>query len=291
MAIVITDDKNYTAIAEAIRATSFGELEETMLPSEMADNISQVAEMSFNIGYSDGEMTGYEEGFDEGVSEGRLFGIEEGTQAEHDRFWEAYQENGNRTDYGCAFAGLGWNDETFKPKYDIRPVINGGATHIFRKAKIKNLSELLEERGVVLDLSQCVGDVSEPFSNCTSLTHVPTIDLSSASKLTHGFSYSTALVSIEKLIVHEGLTYGYPVQGCTALVDLIVEGVIGQNGFSVQQSPKLSKTSIESIINALSTTTSGLSITLSKTAINAAFTDEEWATLANTRSNWTINLV
>ena len=62
----------------------------------------------------------------------------------------------------------------------------------------------------------------------------------------------------------------------------------------------LSKASITSIINALSSTTSGLTVTLSKTAVNTAFetesggadgsTSQEWLALATTKSNWTISL-
>ena len=38
---------------------------------------------------------------------------------------------------------------------------------------------------------------------------------------------------------------------CTALEDLVIEGVIGNNGFSVQWSTKLSHDSLMSIMNAL----------------------------------------
>lgn len=64
---------------------------------------------------------------------------------------------------------------------------------------------------------------------------------------------------------------------------------------------KLSKPSITSIINCLSTTTSGLTVTLSKTAVNNAFetsegvadgsTSQEWLNLVATKTNWTISLV
>jgi hypothetical protein len=53
---------------------------------------------------------------------------------------------------------------------------------------------------------------------------------------------------------------------------------------------KLTKASITSIINGLSADTSELTVTLSKTAVNTAFTDEEWATLIATKPNWTISL-
>ena len=68
---------------------------------------------------------------------------------------------------------------------------------------------------------------------------------------------------------------------------------------NMQWSP-LSKDSIISIINALSTATSDLPITLSITAVNNAFetspgaadgsTSEEWTALIATKPNWTISL-
>jgi hypothetical protein len=77
------------------------------------------------------------------------------------------------------------------------------------------------------------------------------------------------------------------------LKNLTIEGTIGQNGFSVVDCKELSKASIISIINALSTTTSGLTVTLSKTAVVNAFgseTSAEWVTLKNEKSNWTVAL-
>ena len=52
--------------------------------------------------------------------------FDEGKQAEYDRFWDAYQENGNRTDYRNAFVGYFWNKETLRPKYTCK-VVDGGS--------------------------------------------------------------------------------------------------------------------------------------------------------------------
>jgi hypothetical protein len=50
-------------------------------------------------------------------------GIAEGRTQEWSDFWDAFQNNGNRRDYGNAFGGLskytGWNDTTYDPKYPI----------------------------------------------------------------------------------------------------------------------------------------------------------------------------
>ena len=81
-----------------------------------------------------------------------------------------------------------------------------------------------------------------------------------------------------------------------------VEGsVIGKNGFDVQYSTSLTRQSIENIIAALSTTTSGLTVTISKAAVNTAFetatdaadgaSSQAWNDLIATRANWTISLI
>ena len=90
-------------------------------------------------------------------------------------------------------------------------------------------------------------------------------------------------------------------QNLKALEDLTVTGVIGGDGFNVQWSTLLSKASITSIINALSSTTTGLTVTLSLAAVNKAFetstganngsTSTAWTTLIATKTNWTISLV
>lgn len=50
-------------------------------------------------------------------------GVEEvyeaGQQSEYDRFWDSFQQNGNRTIYKLAFAGAGWTNDTLKIKYPI----------------------------------------------------------------------------------------------------------------------------------------------------------------------------
>jgi hypothetical protein len=105
----------------------------------------------------------------------------------------------------------------------------------------------------------------------------------------------------QPLLVDENTKHGGGFESLYGLKEVRFNGTIGQNGLNFQWSTKLSKASIESVITALSPNTSGLSVTLSKTAVNAAFetsvgakdgsASAEWATLIATKQNWTINLV
>jgi hypothetical protein len=77
---------------------------------------------------------------------------EAGQKSEYDRFWDSYQYNGGAIYYPYSFAGFGWRDETFKPKYNVAPV--GYAEGMFRQMRITNLKRCLEKANVTLDLSK-----------------------------------------------------------------------------------------------------------------------------------------
>jgi hypothetical protein len=214
-----------------------------------------------------------------------------GKKARYDEFWDALQQNGNRTTYYYAF--VFWGDECFYPKYDIRPT--GWAASIFSSMSIVNFKQRLIDCDVTFDFSKATSGTGI-FSDCKYNIALPTISTISSSDLGTLFYNNNALIEIEKLVLKNdgSQVFNNTFQYCNALENLTIEGVIGQNGFDVRYSKKLSKASITSVINALSTTTSGLTVTLSKTAVETAFgstTSEEWLALVATKSNWTISLV
>lgn len=218
-----------------------------------------------------------------------LYGTDTGGKSYYDEFWDAYQDNGNRTNYNTAFAGHGWTDETFKPTYDIKPT---SANRLFSHTAITDLKAALEKAGVIFDLSK-VTSATYPFEYC-SLTHIPEINTTSLSDLQYFIYSAIDLVTVDKVILKNDGSQTFGEQSFGALLNLEeirFEGVIGKNGFNMNRSTKLSKASIENIINHLSTTTSGLTVTLSKAAVNTAFTTEEWNALIATKTNWTISLV
>ncbi len=238
--------------------------------------------------------------------DGMAVGVDEvflaGEKKGHDRFWDSYQDNGSREDYSTAFAGEGWTEDLFKPKYDMRPY---SSYMMFRDSRIStDLPKLLERLGVVLDFSQAQN--TQYLFYMSRFTHIGVVDFSGATNtvpMEMSFGNCAELVTIDKIIIGTGKsgqfsnTFNY----CAALKNVTFEGLIIHNGLSLQWSTRLSRASIESVVNALSATTSGLSMTFSKTAVNTAFettggasdgsSSAEWAGLANTKSNWTINLI
>ena len=223
----------------------------------------------------------YDAGYEKGLGD-----VE---QAKYDAFWDFYQNNGNRRSYVHAFRGgdntttVQWNDTTFKPKYNI--VVTGSAANMFANSNITDLKGILEERGLILDLSGS-DHVSQIFM-WSKITRLPVIDLSLASEI--HFYYAYCLKSVDKVVLNQNGSQTHYFQGCGALEDITFEGVIGQN-LGMGECKKLKKASIENIFSVLSTTATGKTATFSKTAKEAAFTDAEWDALKATKPNWTVAL-
>lgn len=205
----------------------------------------------------------YDNGYWAGVAWGEVKGIEQGEKKEQDRFWDAYQENGNRTDYDHAFTGSAWTDETYgKIKYGFgRPTV---VSAIFRYNA--HVTDTVKE----IDFYN-VGTISTTFDN------------------------AKALKKIRCLKVVSWNTFGSTVfQNCVALEEIEFSGELARSGLDLHWSTKLTRESIISVINVLSSTTSGLTVTLPKTAVDNAFdggsTGYDWLNLIATKSNWTISL-
>ena len=185
--------------------------------------------------------------------------FEAGKKSEYDRFWDAYQNNGSLSCYSYSFAGDGWHDGTYKPKYPIVCKWNG-AYMTFGYAYMTD-------------------------------TIVPIYVDATTTLLNYTFNCARELKTIREIHITETTGFSNTFYDLVKLENLTFVGTIGQNGLNLQWSTKLSKASIENIIGCLSTSTSGLTVTLSKTAVDTAFTETEWATLIATKPNWSISLV
>ncbi len=179
-------------------------------------------------------------------------------------FWGAFQNYGNPKTYNRAFAYPkgSWNEDTYNPQYTFN------STDANRMYAEINLT-----------------DTKKPIniSSCTALVNGenPTYLM---------FYGDTSLHTIRELIVSEGTMFHSSMfSDCVSLKNVTITGTIG-NSISFLHSP-LTKASIESVVNALSDTAAGKTLTLKATAKAAAFTDAEWAALIGTKPNWTISLV
>ena len=274
MAIVRTNDAHYKNIAQKLReCLNNDRLEFT--PDEMPDEIQNV----YNAGVINGHTAGTEAG------------IAQGKQSAYDEFWNAFQRNGTLTSYNYAFAGNGWNATSFKPKYSMYPV---RADCMFHTCPMKeDIQTIFDRQGIVLDTSNATS-VGQMFAY-SSITGCGEISTVKSADLSMMFYQDKFMKTIGKLILKSdgSQTFNNTFYLCEALENITIEGIIGNN-FDAKHSTKLTKQSITSIINALSTTTSGKTLTLSQTAVINAFgslDNAEFTALVGSRTNWTISTV
>lgn len=217
-----------------------------------------------------------------------------GKQAGQDAMWDIIQNYGNRPNYQSGFSR--WGAVTIKPKY---PVNTATLYELFYYCdKLETLP--------MVTCANADGKFNTAYTAFQGCAALKSIDFDMYNKATASSAWQAAfdgcknLVSIQKLGVLPTQGFSNAFRGCYALEEVRFDGEIGQSGLDLHWSTKLSKASIESIINALSTTTSGLSITLSKTAVNTAFDDDsgypgvdcaQWGALVDSKPNWTISLV
>ncbi len=184
---------------------------------------------------------------------------EAGKKSQYDEFWDNYQSHGERKDYNYAFQSTCWTDETYNPKY---PIIANSITNMF--VSNKNITDTK----VPIDIRGCT--------------------------LNNTFAYS-GLVTIREIIVDETTKISSAPSGFTGVYNLVnikFTGVWACGDMpDFTYSHYLSKESIESIINVLSTETAGFTVTLSKRAKETAFTEEEWNMLIAEKPKWTFSLV
>ncbi len=228
------------------------------------------------------------------IAENQQKVYEAGAKSEYDKFWDELQENGNREDYRYFFASLAWNDITFRPKYDMKPLFAEG---MFWGCHVTDLRSILEQRGITIDFSECMW-FKNMLAFTSTITHMPTINVSSAGWCDSIFDGASRLKSASFVGIQKYLSWDSAFYNCTSLTDITFEGEIG-NHINIRFSP-LKKASIISLINALSTTVTNKSVNLNKIIVNSAFkteegladgsTSQEWLDLIETKPNWTISL-
>jgi hypothetical protein len=263
------------------------------------------------VGYNNGLAKGFADGKEAGLTEGKdevytqiepinaqlentLNGTDTGGKSYYDEFWDLFQNYGNKTCYTGTFKESGY--EYIRPKYKIKPTSAEAPVYnmVMYSRKLKKIEAKYFDFSQVPYGTQPTGGFTYTFCSCSSLEEIEDVGLPPSYVYSYTFAYCSLLHTIGKITVDENTRFDNPFANNLSLENLTIAGTIGQNGFNVQWSTKLSKASIISIINALSTTASGNSVTLSKVAVESAFgstASEEWISLINTRSNWTINLV
>ena len=218
-----------TEIANAIREKL--NTTDTYTPAEMPQAISAI---EGGGGDDDGS-------YDEGYADGK--------QAEHERFWKAYQKNGGN--YNQAFASPCWTDETYDP---IQPIIcTVNATKLFHSC-----SKITSTK-VPIEVRNCSAEYA--FTGCSNLKTIVSFGCFGVT------SFSSTFAS------------------CSALENITFDGEITL-AISFTGSPKLTTESVWSIIDHLADLTDQASKKVSFSATVLGKLTEEQAN-AITAKNWT----
>lgn len=185
-----------------------------------------------------------------------------GKEAERERFWEVLQDGGNATWYAYFFA-YKWTDEIYRPKYPVTGYLVSAYFY----------TQITDTKVPIVSGAQSANQL---FDRAFYLTTVPSLDLTLATSVVNAFRY------------------------CYALENITFVGHIYLS-LDLQWSTKLSRASIENIMETLDEGIGGLSLTLSKAAVDNAFetaagaadgsTSQAWTELVGNRLNWTVSLV
>lgn len=209
-------------------------------------------DQGYTEGYDDGYYYGYENGYADGEESGVQNGLESGMAVAYDTFWDAFQDNGNRTNYQRAFA-VGWTDSNYNPKY---PFVCGNlyeATEMFFESKITDTK-------VPITLSNTRAD--SMFYKCTELRRV------------------------HLLICENVLRWSTTFRECAKLEEINIQGEIGTS-IDISPCPLLTAASVQSIIDHLKDLTGQTAQTLTFHAtVGGKLTAEQKAAIS--AKNWTL---
>lgn len=158
----------------------------------------------------------------------------------YDEFWDAFQQNGERTQYTAAFTR--WNDVTYNPKYDI----TGTLTNLLQSANISSTK---------IPIVAGVANMQGAFYGCDKLVTIVSLDMTNATNTTNTFFNNASLENI------------------TFVGEIRI-------GISLVYSPKLTNASVQSIIDHLADLTGQTAQILTlHTTVGKNLTDAQKATI------------
>ena len=284
----------FKQIADTIRERA--NINTLIKPKDFANEIHTVYYNGYDNGFQDGDVTGY------------------GNAVKN--FWDTYYTNAKQNDgvtnrYAGSNSFYNWYSpmlEWFNPSGTLK--ITGNAASCFRyfcrDLNTKNgdvainFKELLESKNCELDTS---GVTSSNFLfSEAGISHLPKLDLSKVTGTHNSIFYrSYALKWIDELVINKASTLpSTAFEDCARLEHVMFSGEIG-NSLTLEDCSVLDGTSIISLVDTLSSTTTGKTLTLSLIAVKNAFetiegasdgnTSDTWLSLIATKKNWTITLI
>lgn len=205
----ILPDEGYNALSKVTVQAVTADIDENISSENIKQGVSILGVSgslvegepigSYENGYTQGKTDGYNDGHEAGYTEGHKDGYDE-CQTIADMWynlnWDYIQSKGTKTDYTSTFSsetGIEWNNENFKPKYDMRPIT---ANFMFSGVSISgDFVEILENCGVVLDFSNCT-KAWQVFNGIKGITRLGTINFS---KVGGNFSFFWGMTNLETI--------------------------------------------------------------------------------------------
>ena len=255
MAIVLTDDKHYKAIAgvlrEAIGIPSDAD-DFPYYPSEMSETIKvRLVEAKY-----EGEQIGYENGKNDGKQE------------EYDTFWDNFQDNGNRNHYFYAFSYYNFDDNTYNPKYPIKTgTTNTGGQNLFYS------SYGITDTKVDIEFE---GTANGAFNSARKMKTIKKMIVNENTTFANTF---TSAGSLESITFEGEIANDIDLHWSTKLTEASIRSIIDHlSGLIGGKTLTLS----EAAVNKAFETSEGA---------NDGSTSDLWNGALSFRDNWTISLV
>ena len=170
-------------------------------------------------------------------------------------------DNGTRTYYYRAFQTSAFEEDA--DFYGLCKPVTAG--YMFYNQTGKYLPKGVDLSNI--DVSAALEKNANLYAWGSKILEIPDYNMPALEiyNVTYGYCYSLHTIQ-GKIKVNKNTEYSSTFTNCTELANIELEGTIGQNGFNVQWSKKLTKASLLSILTALSNDSSiatGKSITFS----------------------------
>lgn len=167
-----------------------------------------------------------------------------GAKRAYDLFWDAYQQNGLRTNYTFGFV-LGWDDTLFKPKYDLHV---SDAYYMFHCANITDLASIIKERNICFSTRE--NTRFQYMLMNSKITKMPPLDLSSTTLFSNGFYYARSLMDATLTGGNEITNWENAFYQCLSLVNLKIDVIINGN-INLSDCKYITMESLQNVLDAL----------------------------------------
>ena len=232
-------------------------VEETPLDIDIDYNgeyVSGATGEEYQKGYNEGYEVGKKESYNDGYNVGYSNGSKDGKQSEYDTFWDNFQDYGNRTYYGMAFAcisraGNGWNKNNWKPKYSFK--LSDANNQMFYSANINvDMVERLNELKITFNTGNST-QVNQMFKG-SAFTRLGELDFTKV--IRQNWAFSEVFMNMQELVTIDKIKSDTPISGftnlfinCKSLENITFDCIIEGGSISFLWSP-LSVESMKNII-------------------------------------------